>query len=409
MTVIQIFGVSLLIALAYMTVIWLLSLVRQDASIVDVFWGLGFAFLAVAYFLLTDGFMGRKILITSLVGIWGLRLSAYILWRNWGKGEDFRYRAWREQAGDRFWWTSYLRVFLLQGLLLSAISAPLLAAQFEDDPGHFTFVDLLGALIWGVGFFFEAVGDYQMARFKSNPANNGKVMRSGLWGYTRHPNYFGDATLWWGYFVIAAGTPNGYWSFFGPVLMTVLLLRVSGVALLERTQVETKPDYKDYIESTSSFLPWFPHFYVLERSQLIPASLEETFRFFEDPRNLAEITPQWLHFQIEGAEESPLRAGMTISYGIRWLGIPVRWRSLIAEYERPRRFVDVQTEGPYHSWRHEHVFEQRDAQTLMHDRVLYKPPFGVLGDITNALLIGRQLRRIFDYRAAKIRERFTSH
>jgi steroid 5-alpha reductase family enzyme/ligand-binding SRPBCC domain-containing protein len=408
MTVIQIFGVSLLIALAYMTVVWLLSLVRQDASVVDVFWGLGFALLAVAYFLLTDGFVGRKILIASLVGVWGLRLSLYILWRNWGKGEDFRYRAWRERAGERFWWTSYLQVFLLQGLLLWAISAPLLAAQFEDDPDHFTAVDLLGTLIWGVGFFFEAVGDYQMARFKGNPANKGKVMRSGLWGYTRHPNYFGDATLWWGYFVIAAGTQNGYWSLFGPILMSVLLLRVSGVALLERTQVQTKPQYKDYIASTSAFVPWFPRFYVLERSQLIPAPLGDAIRFFEDPRNLAEITPGWLGFEIVEMDDLRLRAGVTITYRIRWLGFRVRWRSLIAEYEPGHRFVDVQTEGPYHSWHHEHVFEERDGQTLMHDRVRYKPPFGVLGDITHAFLIGRQLRRIFDYRAARIREVFAS-
>jgi steroid 5-alpha reductase family enzyme len=255
MELLEIAGLSLLGVLAYMTGIWLLSLARRDASIVDIFWGLGFVLLAAAYLVATDGFGGRKILITALVAIWGLRLSIYILLRNRGKGEDYRYRKWREQAGANFWWISLFRVFLLQGLLLWIISMPILAAQFNKDPGHFTVFDLVGTLIWGVGFFFEAVGDWQLARFKSDPANKGQVMRSGLWAFTRHPNYFGDATVWWGYFVIAAGTLWGLWTLFSPILMTVLLLRVSGVALLEKAQVRTKPQYRDYIESTSAFLP----------------------------------------------------------------------------------------------------------------------------------------------------------
>jgi steroid 5-alpha reductase family enzyme len=219
---------------------------------------LGFLLLAAVHFVLTDGFVGRKILITCLVGLWGLRLSVYILWRNWGKGEDYRYRRWREQAGDRFWWTSLFQVFLLQGLLLWLISAPILGAQFYKSPDELTVVDLLGALVWGIGFLFEAVGDWQLARFKGDPANRGKVMRSGLWAYTRHPNYFGDATVWWGCFIIAAATVHGAWTVYGPLIMTGLLLPVSGVALLERRQVETKPQYRDYIETTSAFIPWFP-------------------------------------------------------------------------------------------------------------------------------------------------------
>jgi steroid 5-alpha reductase family enzyme len=254
----EILTLSVLVVLVYMVAIWLLSLLTRNASIVDIFWGLGFVLLAVVYFVVTDGFIGRKVLITALVAVWGLRLSLYILWRNWGKGEDYRYRKWREEAGEKFWWTSLFQVFLLQGALLWLISAPILAAQFSDDPDHLTVFDLLGTLAWGVGFFFEAVGDWQLARFKRDPANKGKVMRSGLWAYTRHPNYFGEAALWWGYYVIAAGTAGGYWTFFSPILMTVLLLRVSGVALLERRQVETKPQYRDYIESTSAFFPWFP-------------------------------------------------------------------------------------------------------------------------------------------------------
>jgi steroid 5-alpha reductase family enzyme len=258
MNLFETIGLSLAVVLTYMTAIWLVSLVLRNASIVDVFWGLGFTLLAAVFFATTDGFVGRKVLVTTLVVVWGLRLSLYIQWRNWGRGEDYRYRAWREKAGEKFWWVSFFQVFLLQGVLLWLISAPILGAEFYDSPDELTAVDVLGALVWAVGFLFEAVGDWQLARFKADPANKGKVMQSGLWRYTRHPNYFGDATVWWGYSVIAAGTVDGLWTVFSPMLMTVLLLRVSGVALLERAQVQTKPQYRAYIESTSAFLPWFP-------------------------------------------------------------------------------------------------------------------------------------------------------
>jgi steroid 5-alpha reductase family enzyme len=258
MSLFQIIGLSLAVVLAYMTAVWLVSLALRNASIVDMFWGLGFVLLAAVYFAATDGVIGRKVLIIILVAVWGLRLSLYILRRNWGQGEDYRYRAFREKAGEKFWWVSFFQVFLLQGVLLWLISAPILAAQFYDSPDEVVVTDILGPLVWGVGFIFESVGDWQLASFKADPANKGKVMQGGLWRYTRHPNYFGDTTLWWGYFVIAAGTVDGLWTVFSPVLMTVLLMRVSGVALLERAQVRTKPQYRAYIESTSAFLPWFP-------------------------------------------------------------------------------------------------------------------------------------------------------
>lgn len=254
----ELLGISFGVVVAYMVTIWLVSLPLRNASIVDIFWGLGFVLVAVLHFFLADGFTGRKVLITMLVAIWGLRLSGYILWRNWGKGEDYRYRSWREQAGGRFWWTSLFRVFLLQSVIMWLVSMPILAGQFYVTPDNLTAVDLLGVLVWTVGFFFEAVGDVQLTVFKANPQNKGKVMRGGLWRYTRHPNYFGDATVWWGLFIIAAGTVDGLWTAFSPVLMTFLLLRVSGVALLERKQVETKPEYQEYVDSTSAFMPWFP-------------------------------------------------------------------------------------------------------------------------------------------------------
>jgi len=243
---------------AYMTVLWVVSLALRNASIVDIFWGPGFVLVTAVYLLAGDGWEGRQWLVLALVAAWGLRLSGYILWRNSGKGEDFRYVRMREAAAGRFWWRSYFQVFLLQGLLLWVISAPLLAAEYNAEPDGIVVTDVLGVAIWGVGFFFEAVGDWQLARFKSDPANKGKVMRHGLWRYTRHPNYFGDATLWWGYYVIAAGTTDGWATIFGPVIMTVLLMRVSGVALLERTLKREKPEYADYVARTSAFVPWLP-------------------------------------------------------------------------------------------------------------------------------------------------------
>jgi steroid 5-alpha reductase family enzyme len=251
------YGVGLLVILGCMILLWLVSLRLQNSSIVDIFWGTGFVIANWVYFALTpDGFPLRKWLIGILVTIWGLRLSIYVLWRNHGKPEDFRYRKWRGEAGARWWWQSFFQVFLLQGLLLWIISIPLLLAQSGRLPDRLTFFDLAGLILWAVGFFFESMGDLQLARFKADPANKGRVLDRGVWRYTRHPNYFGDSAQWWGYYLIAAGA-GGWWTVFSPVIMTALLLRVSGVALLEKT-METRPGYREYIESTSAFIPWFP-------------------------------------------------------------------------------------------------------------------------------------------------------
>jgi steroid 5-alpha reductase family enzyme len=238
--------------------LWLVSLLRRDASLVDIFWGLGFVTAAWVYYVGTpDGYALRKLMLVSLVTLWGLRLSLHILRRNWGKGEDYRYRGWRQQAGGNWWWQSYFKVFLLQGFLLWIISAPLLAAQISPTPARLTALDDLALVVWGVGFFFEAVGDWQLRRFKADPANQGKLLTSGVWRYTRHPNYFGDAAQWWGYYLFALSA-GGWWTVFSPLLMTYLLVRVSGVALLERSLRESKPGYKEYAERTSAFVPWWP-------------------------------------------------------------------------------------------------------------------------------------------------------
>ncbi len=257
MSTLQILGINALVVFVYMTALWVVSLVRKDAGIVDSFWGLGFVVSAVVYFIFSQGFAGRKILLLVLVAIWGLRLSFYIFRRNSGRPEDPRYQAMRAKRGAAFWWISYFQVFFLQGVLMLVVSVCLLAAQNGAAADRFTVWDVVGVVVWLAGFFFESVGDWQLARFKRNPGNRGKVMDRGLWRYTRHPNYFGEVAMWWGYFLIAVAA-GGWWSFFSPILMTLLILRVSGVTLLEKHQTQTKPGYQEYIESTSAFIPWFP-------------------------------------------------------------------------------------------------------------------------------------------------------
>lgn len=257
MTFLSIYLITLGVILGLMTVLWLVSLKLKNSSIVDIFWGTGFVIAAWVYYILTpDGFLARKLLFNLLVTIWGLRLSIYILLRNWGKPEDFRYQKWRQENGIQWWWKSFFKVFALQGLLMWIISIPLLAAQHSPLPARLTVLDYLGIVLWLVGFYFESMGDLQLARFKANPANKGKVMDLGVWRYTRHPNYFGDSAQWWGYYLIAAAA-GGWWTVFSPFLMTLFLLRVSGVALLEKS-LESRPGYKEYIEKTSAFIPWIP-------------------------------------------------------------------------------------------------------------------------------------------------------
>ena len=247
------------VVLGLMVLLWLLSLALRNSSIVDIFWGTGFVIVVWAAFALgSDGYMPRKILLAALVTIWGLRLSLYILWRNWGKPEDFRYAKWRQESGPRWWWVSFFKVFLLQGVLLWIFGAPLVVAETAPLPASLGPLEGLGVLVWGYGFFFEAVGDWQLARFKADPAHRGQLMDRGVWRFTRHPNYFGDAAQWWGFYLIAAATGVGALTVFSPLLMTFLLVRVSGVGMLEKTLKVSKPGYREYMERTSAFVPLPP-------------------------------------------------------------------------------------------------------------------------------------------------------
>lgn len=249
---------NLLVIIAMMTTLWLVSIFIRNVSIVDLFWGLGFVVSAVFYFLKSGEPNLKKIIIVTIVTIWGLRLSAYLAWRNSGKGEDFRYRNFRKQYGEkRYWWISFFQTFLLQGILMWLISAPLLGAQLYSDNGSLRIPDYAGIFVWLTGFVFEAGGDFQLARFRSNPENKGKVLDSGFWKYTRHPNYFGDSAVWWGYGLLCLGS-GSYLPVLGSILMTLLIIKVSGVSLLEKSLTEQKPQYRDYIKRTSTFFPWPP-------------------------------------------------------------------------------------------------------------------------------------------------------
>jgi steroid 5-alpha reductase family enzyme len=243
--------------LTLMTILWLVSLWIKDASIVDTFWGFGFIVVTWATFMLTpQGYLPRKQLMAILVTIWGLRLMLHIHLRNSGRPEDFRYAKWREENGSQWWWVSFFKVFLLQGVLMWIISAPLLATQTSGFPAILTPLDYIGALIWTFGFLFEFVGDFQLTLFKADETNRGKILTTGLWKYTRHPNYFGEAVLWWGFYIIALAA-GFWWTIFSPIIITFLLLKVSGVAMLERT-MQIKPGYKEYMRNTNAFVPWFP-------------------------------------------------------------------------------------------------------------------------------------------------------
>ncbi len=246
------------VILAAMILLWLVSLAIHNSSIVDIFWGAGFVLSAWVYFALTpDGFLTRKLIIAILTSIWGLRLTIHVLVRNWKKPEDFRYQKWRNESGKIWWIKSFFQVFLLQGFLMWIISTPLLAAQLPGALSKLTVFDFAGVGLWLIGFYFEMMGDLQLARFKKNPANKGHLLRTGVWRYSRHPNYFGDSAQWWGYFLIALAA-GGWWSVFSPIVMTLFLIKVSGVAMLERTLKNTKPGYQEYTKSTSAFIPWFP-------------------------------------------------------------------------------------------------------------------------------------------------------
>jgi steroid 5-alpha reductase family enzyme len=240
---------------AAMLALWLLSLALKSASIVDIWWGPGIALAAAVALWKAGAAPPRSALLAALAALWALRLGLHLLWRNAGQGEDPRYRAMRRRAGRRFAWTSLATVFAFQGALQWVVSLPLQVAISAPGAAPLGALDAMGTFLFACGLAFESIGDLQLARFKADPANAGRVLDRGLWRTTRHPNYFGDALAHWGLFAIALATPFGWATALSPVVMTFLLLRVSGVALLERSIARRRPGYAEYQRRTSAFLP----------------------------------------------------------------------------------------------------------------------------------------------------------
>lgn len=251
----SVLGWTALAVVVLMCSTWALSLAMKDAGIVDIVWGLGFVVVAWVARLTAHGVSERQNLLVVCTTVWGLRLAGYLFWRNHGKVEDFRYRAMRKHYGPRFPLMSLLTVFGLQGVLMWTVSLPVQLGQMPDRPMSLGPLAYVGAALWLVGLLFETIGDLQLARFKARPDNTGRVMDTGLWAWTRHPNYFGDFCVWWGLFLIAGETRLGLWAVIGPIVMSVLLLRVSGVTMLEKTITKRRPGYAEYVARTSAFFP----------------------------------------------------------------------------------------------------------------------------------------------------------
>ena len=250
--VIEIYLAGLLAAFVLAVLTWLLSLYLQDVSIVDSAWPLMFLAAATLFVVTAGNTDSRTFLVLTLVALWALRLFAHLTWRNWGEPEDRRYQAIREKYSPNFALKSLFIIFSFQAMLAWIIAMPLWPALTTQSA--FSAWDIIGITLWSSGMFFEAIGDWQLARFKARPENHGKVMDRGLWRYTRHPNYFGECLIWWGFYAFAVGS-GAWWTIVGPLLITWLLLKFSGVVMLETTIVERRPAYREYIARTNTFIP----------------------------------------------------------------------------------------------------------------------------------------------------------
>ena len=248
--VISAYGLGVMLLMGLVT--WIYSLVHKDVSIVDSLWSLMFMAAAFVYAFSFENLTNRNIVLLILISLWALRLSIFLTIRNWGKEEDRRYQEIRANNEPNFNFKSIYIIFGLQALLAWIISTPFLLAFASDI--EFGVIEFVAILLWLTGFAFESVADYQLYRFKSNAANKGNVLRSGLWAYSRHPNYFGECLIWWGFYLFALSS-GAWWTIFAPLLMTILLLKVSGVSLMEKGITERRNEYRDYIETTNAFIP----------------------------------------------------------------------------------------------------------------------------------------------------------
>ena len=247
-----------LIIFAYVSAVFVIAVWKKDNGIMDIAWGPGFVVIAGYTLTIAGELYIRQILVTVLTAIWGVRLALHIYVRNRRKSsEDFRYRNWRERWGKWVYLRSYVQVFLLQGILMIIFALPVILVNTFSGAG-LTGLDLMGGVFWLTGFLLEAISDYQLLRFKSNPENQGQIMTRGVWRYSRHPNYFGESVAWWGIWVMAISVPGGIYSVISPILLTFFLLRISGVPMLEE-KYKGDTQYREYRKRTNTFIPWPPN------------------------------------------------------------------------------------------------------------------------------------------------------
>ncbi len=256
----NIIWMAIFASLTFMTLFYLLSMAKKDASIVDIAWGLGFVFIDILFLAKHEAVTVPIALISIYIMYWGIRLAIHLGFSRRGKPEDWRYVQWRKDWGETFWWRSLLQIFVLRGLLTVVIISPLLVARHPDNSGTLdenVVLTALGSALWWTGFLFEAIGDWQLTKFRSVKKNKAKVMKTGLWRYTRHPNYFGEVTMWWGLWLIVLPLSGGWLAIISPITITYLLLKVSGITMLEKKYDKNK-SYQDYKKKTSAFWPMPP-------------------------------------------------------------------------------------------------------------------------------------------------------
>jgi steroid 5-alpha reductase family enzyme len=242
--------------LIYFTLVYILSTLLKRTDIVDIAWGLGFIFLTILLFLKQDIFNTTHILLLIFVGIWGTRLATHIFFRNKGKKEDYRYEEFKKKFGNNFWWRSYFEIFLLQGVLMILVSMPIIIS-FAYSNSTLSILNYIGIIVWIFGYLFETISDYQLSKFiekKKKGLTKKRIMNEGLWKYTRHPNYFGEVTLWWGIWLISFTFPYSLLSLIGPLTITYLILKVSGIPLLEK-KYEGDEEWDKYKKNTPLFFP----------------------------------------------------------------------------------------------------------------------------------------------------------
>jgi steroid 5-alpha reductase family enzyme len=262
MTSSAILGLNLALLAVVMVALWRYCVMIRDVSIIDSFWPLGMVFLAATTFAMAEGTPARKFILLGLTSLWGLRLSFHLFTRWRAHGADPRYTAilgrLMEKRGWSFAKASFIQVFAVQWILLFIVCLPAQMGQFSNDPLTIGWMAWVGAATALIGIAFESIGDAQLTAFRNDPSRAGQVLNTGLWRFTRHPNYFGDALTWWGIGLVAAETAPGRIALIGPVMITFLLTRLSGVPMLEHRLKKNRPGYADYVARTSSFIPWFP-------------------------------------------------------------------------------------------------------------------------------------------------------